>query len=128
NVVFDYANGAWHATYRLDTVANPQGYDLSEIDSITGHHDTRTDQTVDIQVQYVGDPNFYSLSNGKNFSYRPGLGNGATQMAIVNGTGSGPIARGVQGIKFVAADPGAVYRELVATGVPSAPAAKTPPT
>jgi hypothetical protein len=118
---------SWYAIYRLPLTNAPAGYDISEIDSITGHQDTRTDQTIDIEVQFVGDPNFYSLSNNGNFAYRPGTGNGAAKLAITDDAGA-PLARGVRAIKFEA-DQEAVYRELdvlgaaspVPTGAPAAP-------
>jgi hypothetical protein len=75
---------SWYAIYRLPLTNAPAGYDITEVDSITGHQDTRTDQTIDIEVQFVGDPNFYSLSNNGNFAYRPGTGNGAAKLAITD--------------------------------------------
>ena len=100
----------WYATYRLPLGAAPAGYDITQVDSITGHQDNRSDQTIDVEVQFVGDDAFYSLSNNANFAFRPGQGNGAGKLTVTDDTG-GPLARGVRAIRYEA-DQQAVFREL----------------
>ena len=114
----------WFAVYRLNLTGAPAGYDITQIDSITGHQDNRTDQTVDFEVQFIGDPNFYSLSNNNNFSYRPGQGNGAARLRVTDDSG-GPLARGVRAIRFEA-DQQAVYRELDVFGTVTPPPTSAP--
>ena len=129
NAVFD-RDPIWHATYQLDTTKNPQGYNITEIDSITGHQDYRTNQTIDIQVLPVGaDPTtgWVDLATTQedtgvtgrgvnNFSYRPNLGNGSGYLAI---SANGGLANHIQAVKFIALDPGAVFRELIVRGAPA---------
>jgi hypothetical protein len=129
NAVFD-RDPIWHATYQLDTTSNPQGYNITEIDSITGHQDYRTNQTIDIQVLPVGaDPStgWVDLATTQedtgvtgrgvnNFSYRPNLGNGSGYLAI---SANGGLANHIQAVQFIALDPGAVFRELIVRGAPA---------
>ena len=114
----------WFATYRLPLASAPAGYDITEIESITGHQDARSDQTIDIEVQFVGDDAFYSLSDNNNFAYRPGTGNGAARLQIADDSG-GALARGVRAIRFQA-DQEAVYRELDVFGTPTPPPTSGP--
>jgi hypothetical protein len=120
---------SWWAIYRLDLAASPAGYDITQVDSVTGHQDTRTNQTIDVEVQYLGDPNFYSLSGNNNFSFRPNPGgNGGSRLRIRDDTGA-PLATGIRAIRMeMEAD--AVFRELDIFGTPApaptaAPAAPT---
>ncbi|HET7720044.1 MAG TPA: PA14 domain-containing protein, partial [Acidimicrobiales bacterium] len=115
---------AWYAIYRLPLGPAPAGYDITSVDSITGHQDNRSSQTVDIEVQFVGDDAFYSLSNNTNFAYRPDQGNGAGRIRITDDTG-GPLARGVRAIRFEA-DQEAVYRELDVFGTVTPPPTSAP--
>src|SRR4051812_28779288 len=39
----------WYAIYRLPLGAAPAGYDITQVNSVTGHQDNRTDQTIDIE-------------------------------------------------------------------------------
>ena len=147
----------WQATYMLDLTGHRNGYNINEIDSITGHQDTRTDQTIDVWVLPVGaDPTIAPGSTGgwvdlaasaedptntklpNNFAYRPGTGEGSGQLKIVDAdtsttppTPTGlPMATKIQGVMFIALDPGAVFRELIVKGVPAAETAvpAAPPT
>src|SRR6185437_1128232 len=56
NVLSDLS-GPWYSSYHLGTAggatASSTGYDLSEIDIISGHQDYRTQMTDDVLVQYV---------------------------------------------------------------------------
>src|SRR5205085_11229931 len=124
NVIADL-NTPWMATYTLGGAsADPKGYDITEIDSITGHQDYRTQQNIDVQVEFVGTTNFVSLSNGAGFHFTTepdgtDLAKGSAQMAIVNDTGAGttPIVTAVKAVRFInlQGDP-AFFREFVVTG------------
>ena len=128
----------WYATYKLNLAAAPAGYDITKVDSLTGHQDTRTDQTIDIEVQFVGDDAFYSLSNNNNFTFAPSTdpaytpgGNGGARLTLTDDSG-GPLARGVRAVRFEAQQD-AVFRELDVFGTvtpppSSAPTAGSPPT
>ena len=48
---------------------DPSVIDITEIDSITGHQDYRTQQNIDIEVQFVGSTQFVSLSGGAGFHF-----------------------------------------------------------
>src|SRR4051812_48454314 len=83
----------WYAIYRLPLTNAAAGYDISEVDSITAPRAPPTDQTIDIEVQFVGDPAFYSRRNTANFSYPPPrpappstavAGDGAAKLAITD--------------------------------------------
>ena len=101
---------------RRRAAANPNGYDLNEIDVISGAKDFRADIfPLDILVQPVGSNHFLSLSGGQSFSLitvPDGKGDGATtpiaggsvQMAIVDNSGL-PLARNIQAVELSVIDP-----------------------
>ena len=108
---------------------NPNGYDISEIDVITGHQDTRIQMQLDIMVEGVGSNQWLSLSNGQNFVLNKvpngtggtvTLNKGSAQMAIVSSTPGQLIEQNIQAIKFVASNNQTWFRELVVTGTASA--------
>ena len=120
----EYNLGAWPGGTPAST-----GYDINEIDVISGNQDYRTGMQVDILVQLNGDStDWFSLSNGHNFSFTsdpstnpttpPQLSRGAAQMAIANNAG-GPMATNIRAVKFLAVNHEAWFRELVITGNPS---------
>jgi hypothetical protein len=130
--------------YQLGTAggATPStnGYDLSEIDVISGHQDQNTDIfDLDVLVEPVGSSQFLSLSGSQGFSLTTvpdGQGGtvyvdkGSSQMAIVSSTPGQPLAQNIQAVKLIAPDPTTFFREFVVTGTPSAsapPAAPLPP-
>lgn len=121
-------SGPWYSAYHLGTAggatASSTGYDINEIDIISGHQDYRTQMTDDILVQYANSTDWVSLSNGGNFTFARdsggnGLGKGSAQMAIVSGHPGSPIAQNVVNVKFLAASDITWFRELVVTGTPS---------
>ncbi|HEX4797024.1 MAG TPA: SdrD B-like domain-containing protein [Humisphaera sp.] len=133
NVIAD-TSSTYFFTYQLGTVggatANPNGYDLSEIDVMAGHNDARTQiNLVDVLVEPVGSSTFLSLSGSAGFSLvsapdangdggvSPVL-SGSSQMAIVNDSG-GTIVHNIQAVEFLVLDPSTWIRELVVTGTPS---------
>jgi hypothetical protein len=124
NVLSDLADQPWWFEYNLGAqpgaTPSPNGYDITEIDVITGHQDFRTGQNTDIQVQFVGGTDWASLSNGQNFNFTQdqngsNLDRGAAQMAVVN-SGGGAIVSNIKAVKFVASNSNTWYRELVVTG------------
>jgi hypothetical protein len=138
NVLSDLDDPTWWMAYNLggQPGATPSlnGYDISEIDVITGHQDFRTGQNTDIMVQFASSPDWNSLSFGQNFNFTRDQNNatldrGSAQMAIVN-NGAGTIASNVRAIKFIAGNNNTWYRELVVTGTASAalPSAPSVPT
>jgi hypothetical protein len=135
NVLSDLADANWFMDFNLGAqpgaTPSPSGYDISEIDVITGHQDYRTGQNTDIQVLLVGGADWISLSNGRNFNFTAdqtgaALNRGAAQMAVVNSSG-GAIISNVQAVKFVASNTNTWYRELVVTGTPSSALPAAPP-
>jgi hypothetical protein len=119
NAVFD-RDHPFFAEYELDLAAAPNGYDLTEIVSVTGHHDNRTDQTFDILVRRVGSDEFVSLSEGVGFDYRPDLGRGAAKVSLTPSPELGPVlASGVDAVRFHNTVPGSVFRELDVFGEPT---------
>ena len=126
NVLSDLADPDWFMEYNLGAAPgitpSSTGYDISEIDVITGHQDYRTGQNTEIQVLFIGGTDWVSLSNGNNFNFTADqtgtLSRGAAQMAVVNSTG-GAIVSNVQALKFVASNTNTWYRELVVTGTAS---------
>jgi hypothetical protein len=127
NVLSDLADANWWMEFNLGAqpgaTSSPNGYDISEIDVITGHQDYRTGQNTEIQVLFVGATDWISLSNGQNFNFTRDqtgttVSRGAAQMAVVNSTG-GAIVSNVQAVKFVASNTNTWYRELVVTGTAS---------
>ena len=150
SVLSNNSTANWFLDYNLGNYGNfngsafvpgstpsANGYDINEIDVITGHQDTRTGMQVDIMVETVGSNQFYSLSNGQNFSFTSipsgnsaiAVNRGSAQMAIVS-SGSGPIATNIKAIKFVASNDQTWFRELVVSGTASAslPPPIAPPT
>ena len=124
NVLSDLVDQPWWFEYNLGgqpgATPSANGYDITEIDVITGHQDFRTGQNTDIQVQFVGGSDWVSLSNGQNFNFNQdqngsNLDRGAAQMAVVNSSG-GVIASNIKAVKFVASNSNTWYRELVVTG------------
>ncbi|HSZ55077.1 MAG TPA: PA14 domain-containing protein, partial [Tepidisphaeraceae bacterium] len=144
NVVASGTGQIPYFIYNLGTAGgaapSPLGYDLSEIDIISGHQDQNTDIfDVDVLVKPVGTSQFLSLSNGQGFSLTTvpdGQGGtvyvdkGSSQLAIVSSTPGEPLAQNIQAVELVAPDPTTFLREFVVTGTPSAsapPAAPLPP-
>lgn len=126
NAVFD-PKESWYASYHLGTpagyVGSSSGYDIREIDVISGHESYGTQMTDEILVQYANSSDWVSLSKGNNFTFNQdpkgkALGPGAAQMAIVS-PNAWVIASDVVNIKFVAVNDGTWFRELVVTGTPS---------
>ena len=127
----------WFLEYNLGNYGNgsgtgatpsANGYDISEIDVLAGHQDTRTGMQVDIQVQFQGGntTDWFSLSAGGNFSFTHDqvgttVARGNAQMAITNNgvVGGGNIATHVTAVKFVASNQQTWFRELVVIGTPS---------
>jgi hypothetical protein len=135
NVLSDLADANWFMEFNLggQPGATPAatGYDISEIDVITGHQDYRTGQNTDIQMLLVGGADWISLSNGRNFNFTSDqtgatLSRGAAQMAVVNSTG-GAIVSNVQAVKFVASNTNTWYRELIVTGTATSALPASPP-
>jgi hypothetical protein len=143
NTISDLVRDQYFFTYNLGTAggATPSanGYDLSEIDVITGHHDSRTRVVlVDVLVEPIGSNQFLSLSGGQGFSLTSvpdGMGgttqfaNGSAQMAIANVMAGQPLAQHIQAVKFSVLDSSSFFRELVVTGTASASGlSSAPPT
>ena len=123
NAVFD-RDKAFFAEYQLDLTASPNGYDLTQIDSVTGHKDGRVQQAIDIVLKRVGSSALLSLSGGGSFAHT-GVSNGAGRLTITDDTGT--LASNVEAIRFVNVGhpsipntTGTIYRELDVFGVPSA--------
>jgi hypothetical protein len=144
NTISDLTHGTYFFNYNLGTsggaAGNASGYDISEIDIITGNSDVRESIfAVDVLVQPVGSNQFVSLSGGQGFSLvrvpKPSGGtttfdNGSVQMAIVNDAAGQPLAQNVQAVQLLVLDASSFFREFVVTGTPSgglpvAPAAPT---
>lgn len=128
SVLSQNGTAGWWLAYNLGTApgqtASSTGYDLSEIDVISGHQDTRTGFQDDIMVQFVNGntTDWFSLSNGRNFNFTQDgtaqLQRGSAQMAIVNNV-AGPMVSNVRSVKFVANNQQTWFRELVVTGTAS---------
>jgi hypothetical protein len=122
--VLSQTGGTWWLEYNLGTAPgqtpSSTGYDLNEIDLITGDQGPHTSLQADVLVQFVGSSDttdWFSLSNYNNFNFT-GLGGGSAQMAIRDPVGV--MARNVRSVKFIAVNQQSYYRELVVTGTPSA--------
>ena len=141
NVISD-VNTTFVMSYNLgaapSVTPSPTGYDISEIDVITGHQDLRTAMPLlDVLVEPVGSSQFYSLSQGRGFSLiqvPDGAGNfksiirGSAQMAIVGLTPGQLLGKNIQAVKFselTTGNPATFFRELVVTGTPS-PSSRPP--
>jgi hypothetical protein len=129
--------GSWFLEYNLGAWPGGSpagnGYDISEIDVLTGHQDTRTGMQDDIQVQFLNGntTDWFSLSNNANFNFTTDgsaqLSRGSAQMAIVNFPGGGAMAQNVVRVKFVANNQQTWFRELVVTGTASNSPPALPP-
>ena len=141
NTISSNVRGTTSFIYTLGSAggATPSanGYDLTEIDLISGHQDLRTGMFgVDVLVEPVGGDQFLSLSGGAGFtltSVPDGAGGthkvdtGSLQMAIVsNGIGLA-FTQHIQAVDFEILDPTSFYRELVVTGTPSSAGLSSPP-
>ncbi len=140
NSISELAHNTYFFDYNLGTaggaVANAGGYDLSEIDLITGHHDVRSSIfSIDVLVEPVGSSQFLSLSGGKGFSLTrvpkaaggtTTFDNGSVQMAIVNDTPGQPFTQHIQAVRLLVLDASSFFREFVVTGTPSAPVGSAP--
>jgi hypothetical protein len=119
----------WYVEYKLPTAGAPAGYNLTGVSVITGHGDSRVDQSYDILVSSDG-VHFTSLSNGASglglgvaggdFVYAPSVGgSGGSASSTVSPLTGLVLASGVQYVEFVAESDGAnVYREISAFGSP----------
>ena len=128
--VLSNLNNGWNMAYKLGTAGGASqsatGYDLNEIDVISGHQDYRVQiRGVDIQVQYVGSTDWVTITNGTSFSFNVDgsgttLTRGSAQMAIGNDSSfSTPMARNVANVKFIATSDVTWFRELVVMGAPT---------
>jgi hypothetical protein len=141
SVLSQNGGGNWFVAYNLGAwpggSPNGAGYDISEIDVISGHQDYRTGISVDILVQFVNgnSTDWFSLSNGRNFSFTSDstrgnaqVSRGGAQMAILNNS-SGPIASNVRSIKLFASNQQTWFREFVVNGTPDStlPSTINPP-
>ena len=141
NVVSSAAGPLPFFVYNLGTaggaVPNSSGYDLSEIDVISGHQDQNAEIfSIDVLVQPVGSTHFLSLSGGQGFSLTTvpdGQGGtiyvdrGSSQLAIVSNTAGQPLARNISAVELLVQDPTTFLREFVVTGTPSASLPSGPP-
>lgn len=126
NIISDTA-APYFFNYNLGAASghiSATGYDLSEIDVITGHQDGRVAITsVDVLVEPVGSSHFISLSGGAGFSLVNALqvpiAIGSAQMAIVNNVPGQPIATNIQAVELSVLNPQTFFREFVATGTAS---------
>lgn len=133
NVISGAAGSTYFFDYNLGAAAGntptPVGYDISEIDVITGHQDQDAKAfNVDVLVEPVNTNQFFSLSASDGFSLTNvidnhgnpiAIGKGAVQMSLVE-SAAGPLAMNIRAVRFVSTDPTTVFRELVVTGTQSA--------
>lgn len=141
NVLADATAQQYFVAYQLGAAggATPSsnGYDISEIDVITGHQDYRTGiYRVDVLVEPAGSSQFLSLSGGRGFSLTSvpnGQGGtvtidkGSAQMAIVNSAAGQPLAQNIKAAEIVVMDCRTYLREMVVTGTSSGTAQSGPP-
>ncbi|MCX6970707.1 MAG: GDSL-type esterase/lipase family protein [Verrucomicrobia bacterium] len=103
-------DGVWTSTYTLNTTLNPNGYDITSVQTISGWAAPRRNQSYELLVRTVGASVFTSLGT---FSYTPG-GNGGARITLTDSTGK--LAGNVAEVQFKIASPGAgaetVYREF----------------
>jgi VCBS repeat-containing protein len=105
-------------TYTLNTLANPLGYDISQIHTYSGWRDNgRDNQDYTVQYEQVGNPGVWVNFTG-TVSFTPGTPPSG-QVSITSPTGF--IATGVSAVQFVFGNQenGYVgYRELDVIGTP----------
>lgn len=125
-----YIDGvSFSATYTLNTTANPLGYDISKVQTISGWGDMRSGQWFDLWVSKVGTPSTFELIGTYTFS------NNASSYVIqtLTNNGGGALsngivtASGVAAVKFISAPPeigygnGTMWREFDVFGGATVP-------
>lgn len=112
-------------TYRFNTTANPLGYTLTQVRSISGWADTTSfsNQRYTVSVASVATPTTFTQLADVN--YAPFTGNGGTpnasQVTLTDDT-TPSLATGVAAIKFSFLSNGGsgqVFREIDVTGTPT---------
>ena len=114
-------DGVWTSTYTLNTSVNPNGYDLTSIQTISGWPGPRRNQRFELLISTVGNPVYTSYGT---YSYLPG-GDGGARITLTNS--SGTIASNVSSVRFSVQDAGTVFREFDVFGAPST-GSPSPPT
>jgi hypothetical protein len=138
NAAFDLGAGPqpWYAAFQLPASSNGRGFDITSTEVISGHGDSRVNQTYDLLVSTNG-VNFFSLSNGSShllagsssaatagtgFSYNPATSQGGSAQSTVTPTTGTVLATGIKYFEFVDLSSGAdIYREVAFFGTASVP-------
>jgi hypothetical protein len=94
--VLDIDDGAWTFVVNLNTAIAPYGYDITKVETFTGHFDNRKSQAYTLLVSRVGETGFESIGSfeGRFFNWDPG----STRLTVSDSTG--PIASGVDAIRW----------------------------
>lgn len=115
------------ATFQLNLATAPNGYDISTITSLMGWATVsqyQANQNYTVEVSVVGSTGFRPLAHVIYTPFTGSGGNYETKVVITDDT-SAPIARNVDAIRFIFADPGnngTVVREIDVLGSASATA------
>lgn len=115
-------DGYWEFQVDLNTTLSPNGYDISEINTFTGHEDNRKSQAYKLFFSTVGD-SFFSELGEFRFNYDT-PNPGATKLSITSSDGF--VAKNVDSIRWEVLLPSSsgaasVYREFDVFGVASVP-------
>ena len=102
-------------TFDLDLAAEPIGYTVESIASISGGLQARRSQRFRLEVSTVGSPAFTTLADENQVHFVSNAGNG--EMRVVVEDDAGPLATGVDQVRVTYFDTGAslpesMYREL----------------
>ena len=114
-------DGTWSFQVDFALTGSPAGYDITSIETITGHTDNRKSQAYSLWMSHVGDNSFFQVGT---FDYSfDNQDSGSTRLTISDDTGL--IASHVDSIRWEVTMPesgfATVYREFDVNGVPTVP-------
>lgn len=111
-------------TFTFNTTANPDGFTLTSINTISGWADSPrfSNQRYTVSLAWVGAPSTFSVLRDVTYSPFSATGNAnSSQVTLTDDTGS--LATGVSAIRFAFLSSGAdqLFREIDVVGVASVP-------
>lgn len=125
-----YVDGvSFSATYTLNTTASPLGYDITQVQTISGWGDRRSGQWFDLWISKVGAPGTFELIG--TYAYNTTVSEYVIQ--TLTNTGGGALsngvvtASGVAAVRFISAPPdppygsGTMWREFDVFGGATVP-------
>lgn len=115
------ADGTFAFIVNLNSSSAPHGYDITTVQTFTGHIDNRKSQDYDLSVSLVGDSSFVPIGHFEFNFDNPNQG--STRLTIADD--SGAIARGVDALRWDVQVPtsntATTYREFDVFGSPTIP-------